>query len=219
MLCPKCGFDQSSSNEDGQPHISCQKCDVVFAKITLDCPRCKHVSNGLEIKKPNNCPECGVDVNVFLASRKPLQVDKPVVQSTPKPVPTATPTTTTCPACNGLVAYGAKNCPHCGKSKPAPPPKKLANRRHIFFALTVLLLLFVLAGQAPNGSGTGGVSTEFKNQASVIINANGYLCAEVESAFKPSEDQFELTCKLYRQGSSESQTYLLNTVSGKVRIK
>lgn len=142
----------------------------------------------------------------------------PAEQPTPKVVPVAPPTTTTCPACSGVVAYGAKNCPHCGKSKPAPAPKKLTNRSHVLIALGGLLFLTLLV-QMSNGSSSGGrQSAEFNNQAATIINVNGYLCAEVESAFKNSKDQFEVTCKLYRQGSSESKTYLI-LAEGKVAVK
>lgn len=128
-------------------------------------------------------------------------------------------TTATCPACNGVVAYGIKQCPHCGKPKPAPEPPKAVTRNQVVGALAGLVLVIGFLAQDSTNKLPAGNSTDFKTQAATLINANGHLCAGVVSAFKPREDQLEVVCNLYRQGSDERRAYSVNVVSGKVVVK
>lgn len=221
MQCPKCGHKQSLDGAEGRSE--CEKCSVVFAKVTLNCPRCGHTARGTEIGIPNHCPECGVDVSRFLAARNSGAAPQPAVSPREASSEMASPqqgtNTTFCPACSGVVAYGAKQCPHCGKARPAPKPKKTVSRVTVIAAIVGTLAIVSLASQAPTGSSSGGLSADFKEQAATLINLNGFLCAEVESALKPSSDKFEVTCRLYRQGSSERGTYLVDSQTGKVTLK
>lgn len=56
----------------------------------------------------------------------------------------------TCRTCNGVVAYGAKACPHCGQSDPAPTP--ITKRP---FAMIVLGIFGLLVGFTVLGSMAG----------------------------------------------------------------
>jgi hypothetical protein len=52
-----------------------------------------------------------------------------------------------CPACGGVVAIGAKTCPHCGKSKPAPKPPTKATWKHVLIAFSVVAFFIFIGGQ------------------------------------------------------------------------
>ena len=49
------------------------------------------------------------------------------------------------------MAYGAKTCPHCGKSKPAPKPPTKVTKTHV--VLAVLLLIAIIASQSNDQRG------------------------------------------------------------------
>ena len=103
------------------------------------CPKCNAaLSSGFA---GSECPTCGVIFAKFYAARDAkeqmrlaqeserarLENEAAKRQQTPPPPSpqTAAPArqsgkTASCPACGGLVAIGAANCPHCGQAKPAP---------------------------------------------------------------------------------------------------
>jgi len=60
--------------------------------------------------------------------------------------------TTSCPACNGLVSYGAPTCPHCGKKNPAPKPPKEVTKKHIAIALVIIGSFVLSAALDPTPS-------------------------------------------------------------------
>ena len=124
--------------------------------MIIHCPKCSYIRLPSDVTPPTECPKCGIVFEKFLAT----PARSPVTQRKVEPAPakpaksvesraTATVTATaiapasavtTCPACGGTVAYGAKTCPHCGKAKPAPKPPTKVTRTHL-----VLAALFVVA--------------------------------------------------------------------------
>lgn len=122
--------------------------------------------------------------------------------------------TTACNACGGVVAWGIKACPHCGKKKPAPVPPTQVTKKHLFIAFAILFALIVIGSQSQN-SGGGGMSKEFQDQAAAIVLMNGYLCAEVVSAFKPSAGSMHVGCRVHKEGA-EIRGYRIDSVTGRV---
>lgn len=59
--------------------------------------------------------------------------------------------TAPCRTCGGLVAIGAKVCPHCGQAKPATKPPTQVTKTHVFIAL-ILVALFFVANTNQSGS-------------------------------------------------------------------
>ncbi len=129
-------------------------------QVIIHCPSCSYSRRPSDIAPPGSCPECGVVFCEFLAKRSAHRMDgganeAPQRGEVPKrPIPPAAPVakTTNCPACGGLVAYGAKTCPHCGKSKPAPepprPPTKVT-KTHLVLAALLLLAISMSIGNQP----------------------------------------------------------------------
>jgi predicted nucleic acid-binding Zn-ribbon protein len=123
--------------------------------MIIHCPKCGYSRKPSDVAPATECPECGIIFEKFLAAppRKPVVRSKTVESSiSTKPVKKLEPPAqnaeafiTTCPACGGTVAYGAKICPHCGKEKPAPKPTAKVTKTHLVLAL--LLLIAVIASQ------------------------------------------------------------------------
>ena len=115
--------------------------------------------------------------------------------------------TTACNACGGVVAWGVKACPHCGKRKPAPiPPTKVTTKHLIITAVAFIAVVGAISNG--NQGGSGGISKEFQDRAGALINLNGYLCAEVVAASKPTTDSFRIECRVHN-GGSEMKSYLV----------
>lgn len=55
------------------------------------------------------------------------------------------PKTASCPTCGGLVAIGAKSCPHCGRAKPAPAKTPLL--AYVFVGVLALWFITTLEDQ------------------------------------------------------------------------
>lgn len=115
--------------------------------------------------------------------------------------------TTACNACGGVVAWGIKACPHCGKKKPAPIPPTKVTKKHLVIATAFTVGVIWLLSKNPQ-SGSGGISKEFQDQAATTVLLNGYLCAEVIAASKPTTDSFRIECRVHK-GGSEIQSYLV----------
>lgn len=129
--CPKCNYSRQPT--DTAPETECPSCGVVFEKL-LSLP-----------KASASVPPAPSPV---ASAPKPRAAAKP-----PVPEPAPIPTTTNCPACGGLVAYGARSCPHCGKDKPAPkppaPPTKVT-KKHLLIAGGCIALFMLVAGNQPD---------------------------------------------------------------------
>ena len=129
--------------------------------MIIHCPKCGYSRKPTDVAPPTECPDCGVIFEKFLAAppkklltrseSAPAPIpEKPAKASEPLPPPAAS-SVTTCPACGGTVAYGAKTCPHCGKSKPAPKPPTKVTKTHV--VLAVLLLIAIIASQSNDQRG------------------------------------------------------------------
>lgn len=124
-------------------------------RMIIHCPKCGYSRQPTDVAPPTECPECGIVFEKYLASppRKPaapIQAVRPQAPAKQSKSPESQPekieaTVTSCPACGGTVAYGAKTCPHCGKSKPAPKPPTKVTKTHLVLAL--LLLLAIIGSQ------------------------------------------------------------------------
>jgi hypothetical protein len=128
--------------------------------MIIHCPKCSYSRKPTDTAPSGICPECGVIFEKFLAHRnqKPAQkiverpaerVTQPQAVQASKPAPQVQAATTNCPACGGLVAYGAKNCPHCGKSKPAPNPPTRYSAKHFLLAVVIVVVLVVIGNSNP----------------------------------------------------------------------
>lgn len=123
--------------------------------MIIHCPNCGYSRKPSDVAPPTECPDCGIVFEKFLASspRKPETRGKTVpppasvkqVKAPESQAPETEATVTACPACGGTVAYGAKTCPHCGKTKPAPKPPTKVTKTHLVLAL--LLLLAIIGSQ------------------------------------------------------------------------
>ena len=124
--------------------------------MIIHCPKCGYSRKPSDVAPATECPECGVIFEKFLTAppTKPIvrsKAESARVPASPEnlaePVPPTTAgAVTTCPACSGTVAYGAKTCPHCGKAKPAPKPPMKITKTHL--VLAALLLIAIIASQS-----------------------------------------------------------------------
>lgn len=139
--------------------------------MQIVCPKCGHALGLIESAPSGECPGCGLILSKkYLAAqeqkRKAEEATKnwfrgeslkepdsdPVAPASSAPLSAlaAKAMTASCPACGGLVAIGAKACPHCGKQNPAPKPTS----RVVLLVAGLLLAGFVvtLATRSPSVS-------------------------------------------------------------------
>ena len=164
-----------------------------------NCPKCKKALPSSY--SGGECPACGVVFSKYFAAETKRQEAEAVRSAThvnSAPASSAPSKTTSCPACGGLVAIGAKSCPHCGQTNPAPPPKKKAGP--LAYALGGLFLVVFIMSAANNPSGGGGgpspsVTDDQRTAAQVSIKLAGYHCDSISYmgrlAFKVG---FRVTC-------------------------
>lgn len=129
-------------------------------QVIIHCPSCSYTRKPSDAAPPGSCPDCGIVFSEFLAKRSAHSVNggpkevpqRAEIPKPPMPPPAPAAKTTTCPTCGGLVAYGAKTCPHCGQSKPAPepprPPTKVT-KTHLVLAALLLIAIFMTIGNQP----------------------------------------------------------------------
>ena len=125
--------------------------------MIVHCPKCSYSRLPSDVAPPTECPKCGIVFEKFLATPARPPVTQRKVESVPaKPArivePKATATesaVTTCPACGGTVAYGAKICPHCGKAKPAPKPPTKVTKTHLVLAALFLVAMIAVQSNRP----------------------------------------------------------------------
>lgn len=169
MKCPKCQYARTTSDEG--PDYACPKCGLVYAKF--------------DPFRPARLEAVRARVGGRVA-KGTLTV--PAIPEVPRePV-----TTTSCPACGGLVAIGAKSCPHCGKSRPAPKPSKLTRpiSKRVLVWLAILTapglisLALMLLIQPPSATQSQSDSMKDSNlQADVqrYVVSVGYRCDSVST--------------------------------------
>lgn len=131
----------------------------------MECPKCHYVRKASDTAPDYECPKCGIIYAKFdsavaereaalrakLAMRQAVKEPVPPVEEPPRKV-------ANCPACGGLIAFGIKACPHCGKTKPAPEPKKPTSRAAWILAGLVVLIMLRTLGQGDGGGGGGGTA-------------------------------------------------------------
>ena len=107
--CPKCGVQWPTDKP--LPLTECPSCGVIFAKFLAAQEEKRKRAAEQESQAARAAEKAA-------AKTKPAPLGEP-----PKAKPVAA-TLANCPACGGLVAIGAKACPHCGRDDPAPAPKQ-----------------------------------------------------------------------------------------------
>jgi hypothetical protein len=158
--CPSCGYSRKPT--DSAPKTECPECKIVFEEFLSQRPAKKTIVQAAT--SPRATEE-------KTALRAPPEVK--VIPETPK--------TTSCPACGGLVAYGAKTCPHCGKANPAPVPKKPMST---FAKVGILVLMLAAIGNMISNPGSGTASSpssseitpEIRYAVQEAIKFRGYRC-------------------------------------------
>lgn len=113
--CPKCHRELPPAFDGGE----CPSCGVIFAKFFAVQAQKKEADHRLAAPK--------------------TQAEQRKQAETPKAK------TSACRTCGGLVAVGAKVCPHCGQSKPAPKPPTQVTKKHLVIAGVVLFLFLAVA--------------------------------------------------------------------------
>jgi predicted nucleic acid-binding Zn-ribbon protein len=217
--CPKC--HQQWAQEGPIQPTECPKCGVIFAKFyaaqeqkrRLEAEREAQAKAEVEMKAAREARAAAK------AKAKEERQTEAKAASKPPSEDRKVALLSTCPACGGTVAIGAKACPHCGKDDPAPAPKKKPARRLTGLG-AVLLIAFLIYSMSP-GSNPGGSSTpqppitaEAKKAAQVAIKLAGYRCDSISymsrHAFKVG---FRVTC------NDDRYAYELNDEGGRWVVK
>ena len=163
--------------------------------MILHCPKCAYTRKPSDTAPAGTCPSCGIIFEKFLTQRATQQPKATLrkspeaiasVQTIPEvpPQPPKQQSTSVCPACGGLVAFGAKACPHCGQTDPAPAQKKKAKAGPLTYALAGLFLLAFIISIANNPPGGGNsspspITPDQQTAAQAAIQLAGYRCDTV----------------------------------------
>lgn len=136
VTCPKCGHKLEPSGS--VPIGECPSCGLILSKRSLAAQDQRRKSDEASKSwfrgEPVEEPARDVD---SAAEAKPLAASA------------SNSKTATCPACGGLVAKGAKACPHCGKQNPAPKP---TNRAVLLLAGLLLVGFMVMLSTREPGT-------------------------------------------------------------------
>lgn len=160
--------------------------------MIIHCPSCGYSRKPTDTAPSSQCPDCGIIFEKML-SRRPIQkaVTKPATEAERAEAPpqseakvgqeTDLSKTTNCPACGGLVAYGAKSCPHCGKSNPAPKPPTKVTRKHVLIAALLLFVYLVYGVNNPPKPLSGDEIAQLcADEAGIPRNVPGHAITPVE---------------------------------------
>jgi len=184
MECPKCQYVRKAS--DTAPDYECPKCGVIYAKfVPAVLEREAALRAKLAMRQAEKQPLPPVE------AKEPQVIKEPPVKEPPlkkPPIEEPVRNVTNCPACGGLVAFGIKACPHCGKTKPAPEPKKPTSK--VAWVLAGLVGLIMLSAIGSGGGGGGGTSNSsardkfvndpaMRSSAQTAIQLSGYRCESV----------------------------------------
>lgn len=199
--CLKCGH----INEADVPSdlIECPKCGVIYEKyeaaiapkaLQLNIPVAEYARDvrRAEAERRQRAAEVQREKEalqlIALEDKEEQQRDavrqaivKPTVPQKEK-IFSPTLETAPCRTCGGLVAIGAKACPHCGQAKPAPPPKKKAGPLAYGIALLLLLVFIGTSINRPNSGGSATpppISEDQRTAAQVAIKLTGYRCDSI----------------------------------------
>lgn len=139
--CPKCGVLWPEHKP--LPLTECPTCGVIFAKFRASQEEKRKRAEEQEAQAARS------------AEKAVAKKTKPAPLVDPVPRSVMAPTLATCPACGGVVAIGAKACPHCGRDDPAPAPKQ--STKPLKWATSVVIMMIVavwaIGSNSPSGSG------------------------------------------------------------------
>lgn len=219
--CPKC--HQQWTQQGPIEPTECPKCGVIFAKFyaaqeqkrRLEAEREAQAKAEAEAKAAREAKAAAKSA----AKAERLSADAKAAEAQVEDRKAAL--LSTCPACGGTVAIGAKACPHCGKDDPAPASKKKkkpASRLSVVAAaLFVVFLIYSMSqGSNPGGSSTPSppITAEAKKAAQLAIKLAGYRCDSVSymgrHVFKVG---FRVTC------NEDRYAYELNDEGGRWVVK
>lgn len=166
MECPKCHYVRKCT--DAAPDYECPKCGIIYAKFDSavaerDAALRAKMAARQAVKQPVPLVE----------AKEPPVVKEPPVKEPPIEVPVRK--VTNCPTCGGLVAFGIKACPHCGKTKPAPEPKKPASKVAWILAGLVGLIMLRTIVQGDGGGGGGGIAASRALLVSVLKDPSSVM--------------------------------------------
>lgn len=165
MECPKCHYVRESS--DSAPAYECPKCGIIYAKFD------------------SAAAERDTALRAKMAARQAEKQPVPPVEVKEPPIEEPVRKVTNCPACGGLVAFGIKACPHCGKTKPAPKPPIQVNRFWAFAVISfAIMFLAIGSGGGRNASNTTARDKfvndpAMRSSAQTAIQLSGYRCESV----------------------------------------
>lgn len=151
--------------------------------MIIHCPKCGYSRKPSDTAPATECPECGVIFEAFLSPspRRPVVVrsktdQRPATASPSEPPASAAPTAeakvTSCPACGGTVAYGAKTCPHCGTAKPAPKPPTKVTKTHLVLAALFLIAMIGIQVNKPAPMTADEVTKICAKEAGLDVNSS-----------------------------------------------
>lgn len=182
-------------------------------EMSVKCPKCEYERKLEDLAPETECPRCGV----IYAKAKPREARPPVLPAPVAPAAAvATPSspepsvaqpqakTTSCPACAGLVAFGAKTCPHCGQANPAPFAKQKKPVGKLGIALAALLLVFFIASLSRQPSQSTNDSKpednpQVRQEAQLAIRVAGYACDSVDAMRRQlTRVGFRVNCNGFR---------------------
>lgn len=213
----------------------------------MQCPKCRYVRSSGDTEPTNQCPKCGIIYDKYdpfaaqreaslrakLANRIPKQqpLTSPV-QPTPTtpavknvvvaPAPQSDSKVTNCPACNGLVAYGAKTCPHCGKDNPAPElkvnPKPAGKIWVLIGCFFVIFWIFNLSQNSTSNTSTANSKPEidpaFRREAQAAIQLAGYKCDSISFIGRLiTKTGFRVTC------NDDRYAYAITDEGGRIIVR
>lgn len=127
VTCPKCGYEH-------QPPDSAS---------SAECPRCRLILSKKSLASQEQKLKINEEAKGWFRG-EPIEEAAVAVETEPK-AQLASPSlakskTKNCLSCNGVVAIGAKSCPHCGRQNPAPKPTS----RFVLLLAGLLLLGFLV---------------------------------------------------------------------------
>lgn len=149
--CPKCGVIYKKYEAVIRPKALAL--NVAIEEYARDLRRAGaerklHIAEALRAKEAREIIE--LEKKEDLRQEVPQKAEKRASVEKQKTVSPSLKTAL-CRTCGGLVAIGAKVCPHCGQAKPAPKPPTQVTKTHLFIAL-ILVALFFIANSNQSGS-------------------------------------------------------------------
>jgi hypothetical protein len=213
MQCPKCKYARSAN--DTELNSECPKCGIIYDKYDpFAAQREASLREKLANRIPKQQPIISPVVLTPVISAEENVVNIPPSQSDPK--------VTACPACSGLVAYGAKACPHCGKDNPAPglkpSPKPVGKIWVLIGCFFVIFWIFNISQNSTSNSSTSNSKPEvdpaFRREAQAAIQLAGYKCDSISFIGRLiTKTGFRVTC------NDDRYAYAITDEGGRIIVR